>query len=156
MRPGGGALPLSTRLTISRPTGNLEPRIVVRIDDHATRTTIVEVEVALDEFAMALTGRAEVECSGSVWPVGLARLGMVRENSARTIVVQSSRRSDELRWREAVDAAWREQYPDDAANGWVIFGLDRVPNPHRRGRTEGGEPTYQIAVERYVQPEPVS
>lgn len=74
------------QITISRPSANsCEPYISIILRDKRAACEVLEVEIGLAEFAMALTGLGHVDCEIEWHPARLARLGMIHEHKTELL-----------------------------------------------------------------------
>lgn len=156
------ALQLDAAVTISRPSGATGDRIRLSVVDKESRGTIVEAQLSLADFALAVTGRGDVDARAEVWPGALARLGMVRENDTRLVALGKGPSTVQAaldavpgsNFADLVHTYWCTEFPGDLADGWALFGVDERPNPHRWVRPEHPDlpHRYRINVERYVDP----
>lgn len=75
------------KITISRPQvgGQITERVRITLRDEEARTQFLEVDIDLDEFALALTGLSERPCDFE--PHRLDTVGKVREHENITFVL---------------------------------------------------------------------
>jgi hypothetical protein len=118
---------LPMKLSISRPSyGNGKRKINLTIQDVASRTQFVDLEIELEDMMEAITGLGYRPCEAEVR--GLANVGKTRVTESREIVCPlNTYKKEELReWLEA----------NAQEDGWIIdsyLGLQGSTSNHPCG-----------------------
>jgi len=106
------------KLTISRPMyGDGREAISIKVKDSASRTSFLEVEIGMADFAKCLTGCAEIECDISV--KGLCYVGMTKETKTIDILCPSGL------YGEAQEEAATLLARKHEIDGWICDGYWR-------------------------------
>lgn len=123
-------------LTISRPRPGTTARIQIR--DAASYLGFITVEVDLKDFAEALLGLSEVDCTFELRSI--ENVGKVRESKTEVIEIESP-----WSWSQEDLDALIGTYEID---GWRCQNRKDVTNPHK-----GGQGKQRVTFVRYVEAE---
>ncbi len=134
---------LRGKITVSRPQGNYhEPYVLIRVEDESSRCVMIDIEVPVAEFALAITGLSYQPCEFRLGAVDVA--GWTRETKTEKVPFRSKvwdKRSDE--WKQDAAEALRPFEVD----GWSARG-DDLGNGHRHNN----DGTYSVSFSRHVPP----
>lgn len=132
-------------ITISRPSGVRDPHISISIHDRRSGTEFLEVAIALDDFARALTGLGWTDCEFVLSPT---KVGLVREVKRLQVAVPDGEHAT----REQRAAAAVAEHDVD---GWVGSTRDAL-NHHNRVHSgddgNGGYTVHTVSYVRFVDP----
>lgn len=137
---------LPGRITITRPShGNRDGNYIsITIVDESSRARMIEVEIPVAEFALALTGLSEQCCSFA--PGAFEIAGWTREHKRVDVPDNHSRRW--LKYEDKREAA-REAVAPFEIDGWECNYLEDFGNMHRYDRETK---TYSMGLVRFVPP----
>ncbi len=136
---------LNTHTTISRRTSNIsEGYICIEIIDKMSGCTIIETEIGLSDFAMAITGMGRTPSTSEFYfeaPIG-------KKHEIKT--EKLSRLPVTNKFTEALTA--KELLAPYEVDGWVGRKHD-LRNPNRWCKLEDGSPGISVTFERWVDPD---
>lgn len=124
-------------ISITRDSNNM---INIRLRDKASRTEFVDVQMTLEDFALAMTGRAEADVIGDVR--GLDRVGKVKVLESRQTVYPGNIYDDRAKQESYIVDNCQE-------DGWELLPALRSQGSIQRGTT--GETLLNYSVVKYVE-----
>lgn len=124
-------------ISITRDSNNM---INIRLRDKASRTEFVDVQMTLEDFALAMTGRAEADVIGDVR--GLGRVGKVKVLESRQTVYPGNSYDDRAKQESYIVDNCQE-------DGWELLPALRSQGSIQRGTT--GETLLNYSVVKYVE-----
>ena len=138
---------LKAKLSLSRIMNAADgPRIRVEVEDSASGTCFLEMEMSAETLGLVLTGASYQDVDVSVR--GFDLLGMKHENKTVTIEI-----GDDCPWEsEKFRAYMLPRVAPFEVDGWKASEYDLQSMNHHRREKGGGKKTYAVAFFRYVDP----
>lgn len=137
-------------LGISRlQPSDMDRPIHLSLRDELSGSHFLEIELSLEDLALALTGRADTPCNFTFY--SMEQVGKVREG--KDIVIPfTSTNSEYGDTREARQREKEEALAPYEVDGW-IGSISDIGNHHRLETVQGvAIPHFRVSFHRYVDP----